>query len=237
MIVPARLKPGTDEWNRFFYPTPTHEEIITRVRSYSESKRSEDEKFLFEMFKHFPENKTKEIINMKVGTLLDYMGNSKWVNQDRVVKKILSEKDFDKKLQRGVKTIVDKITDSSRSKHDKYDSVARFYCAFHYPQHYLPAHWIEPALWEYERLDHFLQGEKFYWGKRYTPYVKQFNKFVDFYGMQDYSAWHLHIFLDQLHSTELREREHRFPCNEVMRSTSNSYNLSIINAANRKDED
>lgn len=76
MIVPARLKPGTDEWNRFFYPTPTHEEIITRVRSYSESKRSEDEKFLFEMFKHFPENKTKEIINMKVGTLLDYMGNS-----------------------------------------------------------------------------------------------------------------------------------------------------------------
>ena len=92
MIVPARLKPGTDEWNRFFYPTPTHEEIITRVRSYSESKRSEDEKFLFEMFKHFPENKTKEIINMKVGTLLDYMGNSKWVNQDRVVKKILSER-------------------------------------------------------------------------------------------------------------------------------------------------
>lgn len=67
--------------------------------------------------------------------------------------------------------------------------------------------------------------------------VKQFNKFVDFYGLQDYSAWHLHIFLDQLHSTELREREHRFPCNEVMRSTSNSYNLSIINAANRKDED
>ena len=154
-----------------------------------------------------------------------------------LLKKILSEKDFDKKLQRGVKTIVDKITDSSRSKHDKYDSVARFYCAFHYPQHYLPAHWIEPALWEYERLDHFLQGEKFYWGKRYTPYVKQFNKFVDFYGLQDYSAWHLHIFLDQLHSTELREREHRFPCNEVMRSTSNSYNLSIINAANRKDED
>ena len=37
MIVPARLKPGTDEWSRFFYPTPTHENITACVSKYSES--------------------------------------------------------------------------------------------------------------------------------------------------------------------------------------------------------
>ena len=130
-----------------------------------------------------------------------------------------------------------KIADSSHAKHKKYDTFARYYCAFHNPQYYLPGHWITPALLEYERLDHFLQGEDFYGGERYIPYKKQFDKFVDFYGLQDYSTWHLHIFLTQLHSEETRVREHRFPCKDTMGYSQNTHILNIINAANRRDED
>lgn len=236
MIVPARLKPGTDEWSRFFYPTPTHENITACVSKYSESKQAKKAVFLFDVFRHSPENKTREIVSMKVEALLNYMNNPVDIHQNYIIRHILSDKDFDRKLQKGVKSIVNKIADSSRAK-KKYDTFARYYCAFHNPQYYLPGLWIEPALWEYEKLDHFLQGENFYWGNRYIPYSKQFSKFVDFYGLQDYSAWHLHIFLWQLHREELYVNEHRFPCKEAIRGSSNSYNLSIINAANRRDED
>ncbi len=232
MYVPARLKPGTDEWSRFFYPTPTHENITTCVRKYSESKQAKDAIFLFDIFRHFPENKTREVVSMKVDALLDYMSNPVWIHKRYIIAHILSDKDFDRKLQGGVKTIVNKMADASPSKHDKYDTFARYYCAFHNPQHYLPGHWIAPALSEYERLDHFLQGKEFYWGERYIPYSKQFSKFVDFYGLQDYSMWHLHIFLTQLHSDETSVREHRFPCKETMGYSQNSHILNIINAAN-----
>lgn len=163
MIVPARLKPGTDEWSRFFYPTPTHENITTCVRKYSESKQAKDAIFLFDIFRHFPENKTREVVSMKVDALLDYMSNPVWIHNRYIIAHILSNKDFDRKLQGGVKTIVNKMADASPSKRDKYDTFARYYCAFHNPQHYLPGHWIAPALSEYERLDHFLQGKEFYW--------------------------------------------------------------------------
>lgn len=232
MIVPARLKPGTDEWSRFFYPTPTHENITTCVRKYSESKQAKDAIFLFDIFRHFPENKTREVVSLKVDALLDYMSNPVWIHNRYIIAHILSNKDFDRKLQGGVKTIVNKMADASPSKRDKYDTFARYYCAFHNPQHYLPGHWIAPALSEYERLDHFLQGKEFYWGERYIPYSKQFSKFVDFYGLQDYSMWHLHIFLTQLHSDETSVREHRFPCKETMGYSRNSHILNIINAAN-----
>ena len=232
MYVPARLKPGTDEWSRFFYPTPTHENITTCVRKYSESKQAKDAIFLFDIFRHFPENKTREVVSMKVDALLDYMSNPVWIHKRYIIAHILSDKDFDRKLQGGVKTIVNKMADASPSKRDKYDTFARYYCAFHNPQHYLPGHWIAPALSEYERLDHFLQGKEFYWGERYIPYSKQFSKFVDFYGLQDYSMWHLHIFLTQLHSDETSVREHRFPCNETIGYSQNSHILNIINAAN-----
>ena len=232
MYVPARLKPGTDEWSRFFYPTPTHENITTCVRKYSESKQAKDAIFLFDIFRHFPENKTREVVSMKVDALLDYMSNPVWIHNRYIIAHILSDKDFDRKLQGGVKTIVNKMADASPSKRDKYDTFARYYCAFHNPQHYLPGHWIAPALSEYERLDHFLQGKEFYWGERYIPYSKQFSKFVDFYGLQDYSMWHLHIFLTQLHSDETSVREHRFPCKETMGYSRNSHILNIINAAN-----
>lgn len=232
MYVPARLKPGTDEWSRFFYPTPTHENITTCVRKYSESKQAKDAIFLFDIFRHFPENKTREVVSMKVDALLDYMSNPVWIHKRYIIAHILSDKDFDRKLQGGVKTIVNKMADASPSKRDKYDTFARYYCAFHNPQHYLPGHWIAPALSEYERLDHFLQGKEFYWGERYIPYSKQFSKFVDFYGLQDYSMWHLHIFLTQLHSDETSVREHRFPCKETMGYSRNSHILNIINAAN-----
>ena len=232
MYVPARLKPGTDEWSRFFYPTPTHENITTCVRKYSESKQAKDAIFLFDIFRHFPENKTREVVSLKVDALLDYMSNPVWIHKRYIIAHILSDKDFDRKLQGGVKTIVNKMADASPSKRDKYDTFARYYCAFHNPQHYLPGHWIAPALSEYERLDHFLQGKEFYWGERYIPYSKQFSKFVDFYGLQDYSMWHLHIFLTQLHSDETSVREHRFPCKETMGYSRNSHILNIINAAN-----
>ena len=232
MYVPARLKPGTDEWSRFFYPTPTHENITTCVRKYSESKQAKDAIFLFDIFRHFPENKTREVVSLKVDALLDYMSNPVWIHNRYIIAHILSNKDFDRKLQGGVKTIVNKMADASPSKRDKYDTFARYYCAFHNPQHYLPGHWIAPALSEYERLDHFLQGKEFYWGERYIPYSKQFSKFVDFYGLQDYSMWHLHIFLTQLHSDETSVREHRFPCKETMGYSRNSHILNIINAAN-----
>lgn len=232
MYVPARLKPGTDEWSRFFYPTPTHENITTCVRKYSESKQAKDAIFLFDIFRHFPENKTREVVSMKVDALLDYMSNPVWIHKRYIIAHILSDKDFDRKLQGGVKTIVNKMADASPSKRDKYDTFARYYCAFHNPQHYLPGHWIAPALSEYERLDHFLQGKEFYWGERYIPYSKQFSKFVDFYGLQDYSMWHIHIFLTQLHSDETSVREHRFPCKETMGYSRNSHILNIINAAN-----
>lgn len=232
MYVPARLKPGTDEWSRFFYPTPTHENITTCVRKYSESKQAKDAIFLFDIFRHFPENKTREVVSMKVDALLDYMSNPVWIHKRYIIAHILSDKDFDRKLQGGVKTIVNKMADASPSKRDKYDTFARYYCAFHNPQHYLPGHWIAPALSEYERLDHFLQGKEFYWGERYIPYSKQFSKFVDFYGLQDYSMWHLHIFLTQLHSDETSVREHRFPCKETIGYSQNSHILNIINAAN-----
>lgn len=234
MIVPATLKPGTEGWSRFFHPLPTHEEITTRVHRYSESKHSEDASFVFDMFERFPENKTREIVTMKVAALLDYMGNPPWVHERFIIAHILSEKDFDRNLQRGVKSIVNKIADSSHAKHKRYDSFARYYCAFHNPLYYLPGFWITPSLWEYEKLDHFLQGENFYWGNRYTQYVKQFNKFVDFYGLHDYPTWDLHIFLSELHREEIREREHKFPCKETMGISQNSHILSIINAANHK---
>ena len=189
MIVPARLKPGTDEWSRFFYPTPTHENITACVSKYSESNQAKEAVFLFDVFRHSPENKTREIVSMKVDTILDYMGNPAWIHKRYIIAYILSDKDFDRKLQKGVKSIVNKIADSSHAKHKKYDTFARYYCAFHNPQYYLPGHWITPALLEYERLDHFLRGEDFYGGERYIPYKKQFDKFVDFYGLQDYSTW------------------------------------------------
>lgn len=236
MIVPARLKPGTEGWSRFFYPTPTHENITACVSKYSESDKAKEAVFLFDVFRHSPENKTRETVTRKVEALLDYMVPHVDIHQNDIIRHILSDKDFDRKLQRGVKSIVNKIADTSRAK-EKYDAFARYYCSFHNPQHYLPGLGIKSALWEYEKLDHFLQGEKFYWGDRYTPYVKQFEKFVDFYGLQDYSAWHLHIFLWQLGREELHVREHRFPCKEAMRGSSNSYNLSIIKAANQRNED
>lgn len=145
MYVPARLKPGTDEWSRFFYPTPTHENITTCVRKYSESKQAKDAIFLFDIFRHFPENKTREVVSMKVDALLDYMSNPVWIHKRYIIAHILSDKDFDRKLQGGVKTIVNKMADASPSKRDKYDTFARYYCTFHNPQHYLPGHWIAPT--------------------------------------------------------------------------------------------
>ena len=106
MIVPARLKPGTDEWSRFFYPTPTHENITACVSKYSESNQAKEAVFLFDVFRHSPENKTREIVSMKVDTLLDYMGNPAWVHKRYIIAYILSDKDFDRKLQKGVKSIV-----------------------------------------------------------------------------------------------------------------------------------
>ena len=112
MTVPATLKPGMEGWSRFFHPLPTHEEITARVHRYSESKHSEDASFVFDMFERFPENKTREIVTMKVAALLDYMGNPPWVHERFIIAHILSEKDFDRNLQRGVKSIVNKIADS-----------------------------------------------------------------------------------------------------------------------------
>ena len=80
MYVPARLKPGIDEWSRFFYPTPTHENITTCVRKYSESKQAKDAIFLdgwtnpLNWINHFPEmfsNPSNENIN----TYLKWLSN------------------------------------------------------------------------------------------------------------------------------------------------------------------
>ena len=84
MIVPARLKPGTAEWSRFFYPTPTHENITACVSKYSESKQSKEAIFLFDVFRNSPENKTREIVSMKVEALLDYMNNPVDIHQNYI---------------------------------------------------------------------------------------------------------------------------------------------------------
>lgn len=84
MIVPARLKPGTDEWSRFFYPTPTHENITACVSKYSESNQAKEAVFLFDVFRHSPENKTREIVSMKVEALLDYMNNPVDIHQNYI---------------------------------------------------------------------------------------------------------------------------------------------------------
>ena len=116
MIVPARLKPGTEEWSRFFYPTPTHENITACVSKYSESDKAKEAIFLFDVFRHFPENKTRETVTRKVEALLDYMVPHVDIHQNDIIRHILSDKDFDRKLQRGVKSIVNKIADTSRAK-------------------------------------------------------------------------------------------------------------------------
>ena len=202
-----------------------------------DSERSKKESFVYDLFEKFPKNKSREIVTLKVEALLDFMGNPHRIHQRYIISHILSDKNFDNKLQRGVKSIVDGIANTSPSKHYKYDDFARFYCAFHNIELYLSGFALTTTLWSYEYLDHFLQGDTFYSGNRYAPYVKLFNRFIDFYGLRDYPIWDLQLALYQFSVDEFHESQRRSPCKDLMGYSQNSYNLSIINAANQRNED
>ena len=138
---------------------------------------------------------------------------------------ILSEKDFDNKLQRGVKSIVEGITASSRARW-KYASFARRYCAFHRPDLYLGSGW-EIGLVMYERLYGFMQGESFSGGTGYAAHTKPFWTFRKVYGLEKYSLPDLQHFLRQLYHEESEYNEHCHADKDSKRCSQNAFILNI----------
>lgn len=214
-----------DPERRRFYPLPTESVIQSVLERYEKSDRCAEEKRIISFFRQLPFNKSKNDVLLKATALKSFMGNPS-LHLPFITHYILSEKNFDSKLQRGVKSIVDGITASSRAKW-KYASFARQYCAFHKPEFYLGAGW-SLALVMYERLYHFMQGERFPTTIRYAEYTKPFRIFRDFYGLAQYSLLDLQHFLQQLYRDESEYTAHYHADELSQRCSRNALILDFI---------
>ena len=216
-----------DQERRRFYPVPTAAVIRNVLERYEASEVCAQERKIIGFFQKIPLNVNKADVLLKATALKSFMGNPH-VYLPYITHCILSEKHFDSKLQRGVKSIVDGITASSRAKW-KYASFARMYCAFHRPNLYLGSGWCLGLLM-YERLYHFMQGERFPGSSGYTEFTKPFWIFRKFYGLEQYSLLDLQHFLQQLYREESEYNEHYHTDEMSKRCLQNTFIIDFIDA-------
>lgn len=210
---------------RRFYPLPTDAVIRSTLARYEKSDYCAKERKIIAFFQQLPQNNTRADILLKATALRSFMGNPH-IYLPFITHHIHSERDFDRKLQRGVKSIVDGITASSRARW-KYASFARQYCAFHRPDLYLGSGW-EIGIVMYERLYGFMQGESFSGGTRYAAHTKPFWIFREFYGLEKYSLPDLQHFLRQLYHEESEYNEHYHADKDSRRCSRNTFILDLI---------
>ncbi len=214
-----------DQERRRFYPVPTAAVIRNVLERYEASEVCAQERKIIGFFQKIPLNDNKADVLLKATALKSFMGSPN-IYLPFITHYILSEKDFDNKLQRGVKSIVDGITASSRARW-KYASFARRYCAFHRPDLYLGSGW-EIGLVMYERLYGFMQGESFSGGTKYTAHTKPFWIFRKFYGLEKYSLPDLQHFLCQLYHEESEYNEHYHADKDSRRCSQNAFILDLV---------
>ena len=183
---------SSDRERMRFYPLPTDSVIRSTLDRFEKSDYCAKEREIIAFFQRLPLNNNRADVLLKATALKSFMGNPK-IYLPFITHYILSQKGFDNKLQRGVKSIVDGITASSRARW-KYASFARRYCAFHRPDLYLGSGW-EIGLLMYERLYGFMQGEGFSGGTGYAAHSKPFWIFRKVYGLEKYSLPDLQHFL------------------------------------------
>ena len=216
---------SSDRERMKFYPLPTDSVIRSTLERFEKSDYYVNEREIIAFFQRLPLNNNRADVLLKATALKSFMGSPN-IYLPFVTHYILSEKNFDNKLQRGVKSIVDGITASSRARW-KYASFARRYCAFHRPDLYLGSGW-EIELVMYERLYGFMQGESFSGGTRYAAHTKPFWIFRKVYGLEKYSLPDLQHFLRQLYHEESEHNEHYHSDKDSRRCSQNAFILDYM---------
>ena len=122
-----------------FYPFPTDSVIRNTLERFEKSEYCARGRKIIAFFQQLPFNKIKADVFLKATALKSFMDNPN-IHLPFITSYILSEWEFDSKLQRGLKSINDGIAVSSRTKW-KYASFARLYCSFHRPDLYLDSGW------------------------------------------------------------------------------------------------
>ena len=216
---------SSDRERMRFYPLPTDSVIRSTMERFEKSDYCARERKIIALFQRLPLNNNRADVLLKATALKSFMGSPN-IYLPFITHYILSEKDFDNKLQRGVKSIVDGITASSRARW-KYASFARRYCAFHRPDLYLGPGW-EIGLIMYERLYGFMQSESFSGGTRYAAHTKPFWIFREFYGLEKYSLPDLQHFLRQLYHEESEYNEHYHADKDSRRCSQNEFGTHVM---------
>ena len=215
---------SSDRERMRFYPLPTDSVIRSTLERFEKSDYCARERKIIAFFQRLLLNNNRADVLLKATALKSFMGSPN-IYLPFITHYILSEKDFDNKLQRGVKSIVEGITASSRARW-KYASFARRYCAFHRPDLYLGSGW-EIGLVMYERLYGFMQGESFSGGTGYAAHTKPFWTFRKVYGLEKYSLPDLQHFLRQLYHEESEYNEHCHADKDSKRCSQNAFILNI----------
>ena len=203
-IISRKLQEMSNPENqRRFYPIPTDAVIKAVLERYKTTDICEREEKTIALFQRNPLNDNGTDVDLKL-TALRAMLHWPGLDLSRVRRFILSEKDFDKKLRRGVKSLVDGITSANRDRL-KYFSFACMYCAFHQPELYLSDNecW---TLEKYNWLYNFMQGRHISHSTYYSVAMKPLFIFREYYGLQRYSLPDIQHFLAQLSREESDER-------------------------------
>ena len=211
---------------RKFYPIPTDDVIRSVLERYKKTERFTEEKEIIAFFKQNHRNDNMKDVMLKATALRGFMRRpGMYLNY--ATHYILSDKAFDRKLQRGVMSIVDAMTASSRARW-KYCDFASKYCAFHQPELYLYSDW-SLVLQNYDQLDHFMQGKRFSLSTSYSVYLKPFLIFREYYGLQKYSLSDLQHFLWQLRNEESAEYDRYCLDKDAQRISRNEVIVGMIN--------
>lgn len=214
------------ERQRKFYPIPTAAVIRAVLERYEKTERCAEEKKIIGLFRQIPLNNNKTDVMLKATALKSFMRRpGMYLNY--ATHYILSDKNFDKKLRRGVMSIVDAMSASSGARWKYFDFASR-YCAFHQPELYLFYNWSS-VLQKYDRLDHFMKGESFHSTTSYPVYLKPFLIFREYYGLQKYSLPDLQHFLWQLNHEEWVEYDRYCPDKDLQRISRNELIMDMIN--------
>lgn len=228
------VKDFFDDLRRRF-PPPTAGEIQKRLERFENSEYGSEENSLIRLFQGCPGNTTREDVLLKATALKSFLHQER-LNTATIVRHILNTPDFDKKLNKGVKSLVDGIALSSRAKW-KYTTFARYYCGCHKPDAYL----IDPpgtslALLMYDRQDHFSEETIHRSMNRYSAFARQFEQFRDFYHLQDNSLLDIQHFLYQVAKDDVAEFSKRHPIKRDHRAFRNAEIMAFIESW-KQDED
>jgi len=190
------------ERQKKFYPIPTNDVMKSVLARYEQSERCAEEKKIIALFQQYPLNTDKTDVMLKATALRSFMGRSA-MYLNFATHYILSDKDFDRKLQRGSQGIVDAISSTSKAKW-KYVEFACSYCAFHQPEHYLFSNW-SLILRKYDWLYEYLQGSRIPFSTRYPSFWKPFRIFREYFHLQQYPLPDIQHFFFQLRHEEMAE--------------------------------